>query len=164
MGIVDKQGRLFGKVSIIDIVILLAAVVLVAGYFYNRTAGHVRQIIMPDTQMEVTFLVEGVRAFSLDAVQEGDTFFRQHERIPLGNVVRIETSPAYDIIIREDGTAALAEVDGRYNMYITLAVVGSVTDTGYFINGTLQVSHGGRLSIQSNQLLSMAMVYRVEEI
>ena len=161
---IDEKGRLFGKISIIDILIILAVVLLAAGFIYNRTSQHVRQIISADTALYVTFLVEGVRDFSVLAVEEGDIFFRQHERVPLGRVARIETAPAYDIMVRSDGSAVYAPVEGRYNMYITLACVGSVTDTGFFINGTLQVSEGGRLSIQSNNLLTMAMVYRVRSI
>lgn len=164
MGLIDEKGRFFGKISIIDIVIVLAIVVLAVGFIYNRTGQHVRQIIMADEPLYVTFLVEGVRRFSVDAVQEGDVFFRQHERVPLGTVARIETSPAHDIMVRTDGTAVFAPIEDRYNLYITLACVGSVTDTGFFINGTLQVSEGGRLSIQSNNLLSMAMVYSVSII
>lgn len=158
---IDEKGRLFGKCSIIDIFVVLAVVVLAAGFVYNRTGQNIRQIIMADTPLYVTFLVEGVREFSLDAVKEGDIFFRQHERVPLGTVARIETAPAYDIIVRADGTAVNVPVEGRFNMYITLSSVGSVTDTGFFVNGTQQMSQGGRMSIQSNKLLTMAMVYNV---
>ncbi|MCL2398697.1 MAG: DUF4330 domain-containing protein [Defluviitaleaceae bacterium] len=163
MGLIDEKGRFFGKVSIIDIVIVLAIVVLVIGFVYNQTGQQIRQIIMADEPLYVTFLVEGVRRFSLDAVREGDVFFRQHERVPLGTVAHIDISPAHAIMTRTDGTAVFAPVEDRYNMYITLACVGSITDTGFFINGTLQVSEGGRLSIQSNNLLTMAMIYQVNQ-
>ena len=153
---------MIGKVSIIDILIVVVLLALAAGFVYSRTSQQIRQIILADTPLYVTFLVEGVREFSLDAVQEGDVFFRQHERVPLGTVARIETAPAYDIMVRTDGTAVYAPVEDRFDMYITLSSVGSVTDRGFFVNGTLQVSEGGRLSIQSNQLLTMAMIYRVE--
>ena len=161
---IDEKGRLFGKISVIDIFVILAVIVLAAGFVYNRTSQHVRQIIMADTPMYVTFLVEGVRDFSLEAVQEGDIFFRQHERAPLGRVSRIEMGPAYGIMIRTDGTAEYVPMEGRFNMYITLSGVGSITDTGFFINGTQQMSEGGRISIQSNSFLAMAMVYQVGEV
>ncbi|MCL2420517.1 MAG: DUF4330 domain-containing protein [Defluviitaleaceae bacterium] len=160
---IDEKGRLFGKVSLIDIFVVLAVVVLVVGFVYNRTSQHVRQIIMADTPMTVTFLVEGVRDFSLDAVEEGDIFFRQHERVPLGTVSSVVTGPAYDIVIQTDGTAAYVPVEDRFNMYITLDAVGSITATGFFVNGTQQMSEGGRMSIQSNNLLTMAMIYDVGE-
>jgi len=160
---IDEKGRLFGKVSLIDIFVILAVIVFAVGFVYNRTSQDIQRIIMADTPMYVTFLVEDVRDLSLSAVQEGDILFRQHERIPLGTVTNIETGPAYDIITRTDGTAALVPVDGRYNMYITLAAVGSITDRGFFVNGTQQMSVGGRISLQSNNLRTEAMVYAVSE-
>ena len=160
---IDEKGRIFGKVSLIDIVVILTVIVLVGGFVYNRTSQHVRQIIMADTPLYVTFLIEGVRDFSLEAVQDGDIFFRQHERIPLGSVTRIETGPAYDIMIRTDGTAAYVPIEDRFNLYITLACVGSITDTGFYVNGTQRMAIGGRMSIQSNTLLTMAMIYQVSE-
>jgi len=161
---IDEKGRLFGKISIIDIFVILAVIVLTVGFVYNRTSQHVRQIIMADTPLQVTFLIEGVRDFSLVAVEEGDIFFRQHERVPLGSVTSIEAGPAYDIVIRTDGTAEYVPLEDRFNMYITLASVGSITHTGFFINGTQQMSEGGRMSIQSNNFLAMAMIYQVNEI
>ena len=151
------------KINIIDVAVVLAVVVLVVGFVYNRAGQQVQQILMPNTPLYVTFLVEGVREFSLNAVEEGDIFFRQHERTPLGRVAHIETGPAYDIITRSDGTAVYAQREGRYNMYITLSCMGSVMDNGFFINGTVQVAEGGRMSIQSNSLLTMAMIYKVTE-
>ena len=163
MRILDEKGRLFGKLSIIDIMVVAAILVLATGFLYNRSAQHVRQIIMADTPLYVTFLVEGVRGYSVSAVSEGDIIFRQHERGALGRVYKIESGPAYDIMVLQDGTASLVPVENRYNMYITLECVGSVTDTGFFVNGTVQLSEGGRISIQSNNLLTMATVYRVME-
>ena len=160
---IDNKGRIFGKVSIIDLIILLAVAALALGFVYSRTSQQIQQIIAADTPIYVTFLVEGVRPFSLDAVSEGDIFFRQHERMALGTVTSVETAPAYDIMIRANGTAVYAMVEGRYNMYITLACVGSVTDSGFFINGNLQMAEGGRLSLQSNSFLTMAMVYSIAE-
>lgn len=156
---IDKRGRLFGKVSFIDILIMLALLVLIAGFLYNRTSQNIRQIIAADTPISVTFLVEGVREFSFGAVDTGDVLFRQHERtIPLGTVVEVTRGPAYDIMIKADGTAIYAPMEGRYNMYITVAGVGSVTDTGFFLNGTQQMSVGGTMAIQSNRFLATVRI------
>jgi len=160
---VDEKGRIGGKFSIIDILVVLAVVVLAFGFVYNRTSQDVRRIILAEEPMQVTFLIEGVREFSLDAVREGDVFFRQHERTPLGTVSHINSGQAYAIMTRADGTAVFAPVEGRFDMYITLSCVGSITDMGYFVNGTQQMSEGARMSIQSNNFLATAMVYSVRE-
>ena len=149
------------KFNAIDIVIALAIIAFVVGFLYNRTAADIRQIIAADTPIYVTFVVESVREFSFDAVEAGDVFFRQHERVPLGNVVEVTRGPAYDIIVLADGSAAYAPMLDRYNMYITIAGIGSVTDTGYFLNGTQQMSVGGGITIQSNRFLTTVRVHEV---
>lgn len=158
----DEKGRLFGKISLIDIVILLAVVVFATGFLYNRTSQDIRRIIAADTPIYVTFLLEGVREFSFYAVEEGDVFFRQHERVPLGNVVEVTRGTSYDIMTRSDGTAVRAPfIEGRYNMYITIAGTGSVTDTGFFINGTQQMSVGSGITLQSNRFFATVRIHEV---
>jgi len=157
----DNRGRLLGKISIIDIVVVLAVVMFVAGFLYNRTAQDIRQIIAANTPIYVTFVVESVREFSFDAVNEGDVLFRQHERVPLGNVVEVTRGQAYDIIVLTDGTVAYAPMEDRYNMYITISGIGSITDTGFFLNGTQQMSVGGGMTIQSNRFLATVRVHKV---
>ena len=157
----DEKGRLFGKISIIDIVVILAVIVFAAGFLYNRTAQDIRQIIAADTPIYVTFVVESVRELSFNAVSDGDVFFRQHERVPLGNVVEVTRGQAYDIIVLTDGSAVYAPMDNRYNMYITLLGTGSITDAGFFLNGTQQMSVGGGMTIQSNRFLATVKVHDV---
>ena len=160
---IDEKGRLFGKLSIIDVLVVIALILLAVGFLYNRTSQNIRQIIAADTPVYVTFVVEGVRDFSFGAVDIGDVFFRQHERtVPLGIVTEVTRGPAYDIIAMVDGTAQYAPMIGRYNMYITLSGVGSVTDAGFFLNGTQQMSVGGSMTLQSNRFLTTVRVYDVK--
>jgi len=159
----DEKGRLFGRISIIDIFIIVAVIVLIGGYVFNRTSQDIQRVINPDTPIYLTVRVNGVRDFSLRAVEEGDIIFRQHERVPLGTVVSVEYEPAYSLAIRTDGTALMAPMEGRYTMYITISCIGSVTSTGYFVNGTLQMSVGGGLTIQSNQFFATATITDVRE-
>ena len=159
---IDKQGRLFDKISIIDILIIFAVIVFAAGFLYNRTSADIRQIIAADTPIYVTFVVEGVRDFSFNAVDEGDLLFRQHERtIPLGTVINVTKNDSYSIVVLSDGTAVFAPMEDRYNIHITIRGVGSITDTGFFLNGTQQMSVGGSMTIQSNRFFATVRIYHV---
>ena len=160
---IDEKGRLFGKVSILDMIIVMAVIGLALGFVYRRAAPGVQQILQTDSVFYVTFVLEGVRDFTTNAVDTGDVFFRQHDRQPLGSVIRTDVKPATDILYKTDGTAVLAEVEGRYDLYLTLECRGSITDTGYYVNGSQQMAEGGRMRIQSNRILSGAMVYSVDE-
>ncbi|MCL1998419.1 MAG: DUF4330 domain-containing protein, partial [Turicibacter sp.] len=158
----DKNGRVFG-VSVIDALIVIAVVVMAVGFVYNRTSAQIMQIIMADTPVYVTLLVEGVSSFSVNAINENDTVFRQHERTPAGTVHNIEVVPARAVATRTDGTAVYALLEDRFDMYVTIVGTASVTDMGVFLNGTIQLSPGGTFNIQTNRLLTTAIIHNVEE-
>jgi hypothetical protein len=151
--ILDKQGRLFGKVSVIDIALLILAAGLILGVGYRRLSSKAAEIISADTSFYVTFMVEKVRDFSVNAVQEGDVFYQQYGQKPLGSVVKVWTEQAREVLKRQDGTAAYVPMEEKFNMYITLACMGNINESGYLINGSVQVSEGSDVRIQSNKVL-----------
>ena len=151
--IVDRQGRVAGKISLIDIALVLILIGLVIGFGYRRLSAPAVQIVNSNTKFYVTLLVEPVRQFSLDAVGEGDIFFKQHEQQALGKVVNLRQDQARDIIQRPDGTSAYVPIEGKYSLYITLECTGNITDSGYFVNGNTQISAGSDMIVQSNKVV-----------
>ena len=159
--LIDEKGKLFGRVSVIDAAVVCIVLLLAAGYVYKQTSRVIQPIINAGTPFYVTFRVEGVRSPNLGAIEVGDIFYKQYERHPLGEVVRFEYEQAYALLVKTDGTAVSAPVEGRYDMYITLLCTGSITDTGYYANGTQQLTVGGRVNIQSNMILNAAYVHEI---
>jgi hypothetical protein len=162
--IVDKQGRIFGKVSLIDLLLLIVLVGLLLGFGFRRFSNKAVQIVNANKTFTVTFVVEKVRDFSINAVNEGDLFYQQYGQQPLGVVKAKTTRPAHEIL--KDNTTGLAhyvEMEGKYDLYITLECSGNVNDTGYFINGNVQVSQGSDLRLQSNRVLCGGRVSEVSQ-
>ena len=160
--IIDGKGRLFGKVSLIDIGIVLVVAVLVIGFVYRRSSEDILRIVDANDIFYITFAAESVRQMSIDAVAVGDIFYIQHDQRPLGEVVALDTVPARQIMARSDGTAVLAPVEGRYNLIITMKTSGRIRDEGFFANGTNQISIGGSKMIESNMILLQAFIRDVE--
>jgi hypothetical protein len=161
--IIDDQGRLFGKISVIDIIVVIVVAALAAGFIYKRVSGDVQQIVNANDTFYVTFKCDQLRSFSLDAAAEGDIFFRQYDTKAMGRAVLIETDVGRGIMLKTDGTAVLAEMEGRFTMYITVECTGSVTGSGFYINGYMNVAEGSEFMIQSNRLLVNTSVYRISE-
>jgi len=161
---IDKNGKFFGKLNVIDALVLVLVVVVAAGFAYGRFAPRVQQFLTAETPIYFTFMTESVRPFSVDAVAPGDALFRQHEsHAPLGHVVRVETVPNYTIVQNRDGTAVSARNQGRYNLFITLEGRGHVRPEGFFLNGTTQVAPGSVLPIQSQRMFGTSTVFWVGE-
>ena len=161
---IDNQGRLFKKISIVDVLIIVAILAVVVGYVYRQTSERLEVIINPTTPFYVTIHGAGIRHFIVDAVDVGDVMYRRHSRQPLGRVVEIHVEPAMDILLRSDGTAALVPSEGRYDIFITLESIGSITNVGYFVGGNDHIARGSEVELVSNRVfIPTAEVYFVGE-
>ncbi|MCL2528550.1 MAG: DUF4330 domain-containing protein [Defluviitaleaceae bacterium] len=163
---IDNQGRIKGRVSIIDIVIVVAILALIAGFIYRQAAPHIADIVRPDDTFHVTFEVNRIRSvIAEDTVVIGEMIFRQHDRQALGRIVAVERNPATEVMMRTDGTAVLATMDDRYSLRITIEATGNVTDSGFFANGNDPMAPGAEVVlINSRFIFPLARVYSVEAI
>ena len=159
--IIDKQGRIAGKVSLIDIALVIVVAGLIIGFGYRRMSTVATVIVNTNTRFYVTLNVEPVRDFSINAINVGDIFYKQYEQQPLGTVVSIRKEKAREIIKRPDGTAVYAEMQDKYTLYVTLECTGNVNDGGYYVNGSSQISAGSDVTVQSNMVLCGARVESV---
>jgi len=161
---IDKNGKIFKKVSIIDVLIILAVLDVAIGFVYRQTNQRLVQIFNADTPFYVTIHGEGLRHFIIDAVDIGDVVYRRHSRQPLGRVIQIDVEGAQDILLRSDGTASLVPSEGRYDIFITLESLGSITEVGFFVGGNDHIARGSEVELVSNRVfIPTATVYFVGE-
>jgi hypothetical protein len=161
--VIDKQGRLFGKVSAIDLVLLLAVIGLAAGLGYRRLSPKAVAIVAANTKFYVTLSVEKIRDFSLEAVEVGDVIYEQYGQQPFGTVVAVRSEQSQDVMKKTDGTILVVPMEERYNMYIVVEAKGSISDNGHQVNGNTQISQGSDLRIQSNKIICGAKVFGISE-
>jgi len=159
---IDKNGKIFGKVSIIDIIIVLAILVLGIGFVYRQTSEQLQTVLNPTDEFYIVFESNRLRGVNVDAISVGDIMFRLHDRQPMGTIIDMEVHPATETLRRSDGVAVLAEMEGRYRVVLTLESRGSITDTGYFVNGLDHIAPGSEVVLVSNRVyLPVAMVYAI---
>jgi len=164
VNVIDEKGRLFGKVSILDLLIVLAIIGVGAGYVYRQISPRIAMIINANDVFYITLEVERQRAFNAHAVAPGDVMFRQHDNQPLGTVVSVDLVPATNIMHRIDGTALIVETEYRYTAYITLESIGTITNRGHFVNGTTLMAPGRNVVLMSNRvIMPNARVYSVSQ-
>jgi len=159
--IIDRQGRVAGKVSLIDIALVLIVLGLIIGYGYRNLSRTAVQIVASNTKFYVTFIVEPIRNFSIEAINKGDIFFKQYEQQPFGVVADLRQEPAREIIKHPDGHPSYVVMEQKFSLYLTLECTGNISDAGYFVNGNLQVSEGGDMQIQSNKVLCNARIDKI---
>ena len=77
MKIIDHNGRLFGKISVIDLLVVAVVVVMAAALHFKSGQTHTGVTV---TEQPITFQIRarGVRSYVVDAIHMGDGLYDQN--------------------------------------------------------------------------------------
>lgn len=136
MKLIDRNGRLFGKVSIIDVIVV--AVVLVLAAALNMKNNHLSHTSTSVTNDPITYQVRvsGLRNYVADAVQEGDLMYDQDRSSggTLGKILSIEVLPSAKMAEFNDGTVDVVPAEDCVNLLLTIQGEGIVSDGRVLLN------------------------------
>ncbi|OAB60348.1 pyruvate/2-oxoglutarate dehydrogenase complex,dihydrolipoamide dehydrogenase (E3) component [Leptolyngbya valderiana BDU 20041] len=148
MKLLDSKGRLFGKVSLLDVGALLVIVMVFVGIFlFPGTSGSVAQINTMTKPVEVSVIVRGLSVLdpegflqNLRDVGKTNIIIRNQ---PSGqvNVKTVERLPRMLAIPQPDGSVKelpdpRAEELYSINMMLTLGGDAQITDNGVVLGGS----------------------------
>lgn len=163
----DEKGRLFGKVSIIDILVIIIIIIMLAGAFvaYQKISGNevltenkgLIKTNVIDT-LEVTMRVKEVRQMTVDAFSEGDEVFFEDTGKLLGDIKSVTSVPATKLIYDNQGKAVYAEIPQKYDAILTLHVPGKRLVNGFYTADNIQLSYGGELKIKTPKVETTAFL------
>ena len=135
MKLIDHNGRLFGKISVIDVLVLAVVVVLAAALYFKSNQTHTGPSV---TNNEITYqvLASGVRNYVADAVREGDYMYDQDRSSggTLGKIVSIEVLPSGKMAEFNDGTVDTVPVEDGVDLLLTIQGSGILSDGRYLLN------------------------------
>ena len=163
MKIIDSKGRLFGKLSVLDLaaagVILL---VIIGVFFFPGTP--LTQSIVAQTKaqpVEVKVLVRGLGVSNLDGLTEEFEREKQADIVirnqPAGKVdiISSELLPRTTPVPQPDGTVKALpdprpEIQMIVDMLLTLEGRAEVTDNGVVLDGSKKVKIGSSIQLQGD--------------
>lgn len=133
--IIDKKGRLFGKISLIDILSLAGLVLLT--YFFFRQLGVIgsRASAPSLDTIELVFYQEEVNDFTAQNVKIGDPTSETLKNVSFGEVTAIDIDESISWHKDPDGLQVASSRDGYKSIRITSRVKGNLTDNGLVIEG-----------------------------
>ena len=164
MRIVDQNGKLFGKINLLDFVILLILLLLIGGGIY-KLAFVDNSIYIPDYQEGyVTIKLLSLREYKVDAVAEGDVI-----AVPkiqeLGEVVEITKTNRVDSVCSDDGGVYPVENPLYYELTLKLKTDQLVERDGcYYVGKNYKLISGQALDVTNGVLPCKATVMSVEII
>lgn len=138
MKIIDQNGRLFGKISVIDLLVIAVVVVMAAALSFKSNQTHTGTTVV---EQPITFQIRarGVRNYIADAIRVGDGLYDQNYASggrSLGKIteIQVERDPGTTQISFHDGTTELAETEDTVDLLITVEGLGLVSGKSYSLN------------------------------
>ena len=141
---IDKNGKLFGKVSIVDLAAILAVLIAAAG-IYVRFFGGPSKTVVQSSKFYYTVNVQNIRGENMEGLKKcvgGNFYLNEKITSEMGKLISADESPGTVDIEMSDGTLIVAEVPNRYNVLLTLEMTGKVNDVGYFSPSLERISAG----------------------
>ncbi len=136
MKFIDKNGRLFGKISVLDVLVIAVVAALALALRFKGGQTHTGAVSAQQT-IEFQVLVPGVRSYVADAVRVGDTLwdFDNESGGALGEITAVEpSSPGGSLEELNDGTVEVVPMEDCVNLLLTVKGYGILSDGHYLLN------------------------------
>ena len=133
--IIDKNGRLFGVISIIDVAVLLVVAVMALA-LYVRGNRSVTGTTLSDELISFQMVIEVAPDYLAESVQVGD-FIYDKERVgagALGEIKKVELLPPSKPEIYLSGDVLTTGGEDCYNVLITAQGKGIIADGRFTLN------------------------------
>lgn len=140
---IDDHGRVFGKVNLVDLAVLLAIAALAVRFGYGAVLRRVEASTAVPQVMEATFLVSEVRQPTIEMLKPGVKLYDSKSNAYLGEIVAVRAEPS--TLVGPGGEFKSAT---RSDLFVTVTGSGRVTPNGVTLGG-LELKVGRSLSLKT---------------
>ncbi|MDD5603331.1 MAG: DUF4330 domain-containing protein [Eubacteriales bacterium] len=122
--IIDSKGKLFGKVSIIDILIILIVLGAAAGLLYKFTRSDTPTFMTKQDSLRIEFYVEEALSETATAIKSGDNVREFVQNTSFGKVTEVSTGESVFYAADAEGKMQLSSKKGYSSLRITMEAKG----------------------------------------
>ena len=163
MKIVDEKGRIFGKINIIDFVIIIAVIVLSAATVVKFKTSDT--YLSRGRTLEYTILVENVRQPTVDAINQNKEGLIDYEtKKEIGNIIDIQVSEASELELMNDGKYKDVKFKNKYDVLLTIQTLGTETQDNFYTSSGRKIVVGDEIIINNGYVGTQAVVKSVRSI
>lgn len=156
-----KNGKLFGKINLFDLLVILLILVLVVGIGYKFLVID-KEVAKNTVEVTYDLKIETVRDVTVNAFREGDTVYHYKLEEPIGAVSAVNTSPAMDTLDTLSGEALSVPVEDRYDLVVTVKGTAVRQDDGNLMMGKVKLVEGTELRVATQLAHCTALVENVQ--
>ncbi|MDL2248409.1 DUF4330 domain-containing protein [Tyzzerella sp. OttesenSCG-928-J15] len=162
--IIDKDAKIFGKINIIDLCIVL---VVIAGVIFAavKFTDGATTVISGGSDMrhyEMKFFVEEVENFRVENMQIGDNLYDDSKNLFLGKITNLDINDAIIYNADAEGNTVKSDKPGYSSMEITTELDATPFENGVNINGN-RYGVGHSLTIRAGKSFIYLRISAVNE-
>lgn len=161
MKIIDEKGKLFGKMNILDLIVVL--LIIAAVVFVALKLGGVGDSDTATIEYKIEIL--GIREETVNALKKNSIGLYNTVNDAgqtVGDIVGIEVRNARELTLLENGEYTYAEHDSKFDVVLTVRTVGKVNKTGIYSSGGVQILCGEELKFSNGYCLTSGEVISSE--
>lgn len=159
--IINRDGKLFGKISIIDIAVVLIVVILAIG-IYGKFSGGTATTVTSGEKIECTFLVKNIRMYTVEALQKGGGLYDKTSKEFIGDIKNVSYEEGKYFVNMADGSfKTIDNPEDRYNAYVTVEFLGKTSNKGYYTAANKYLAAGTTVLINSKYAECESTVYSI---
>lgn len=148
MAIIDKKGKVFGLVNIVDLLIISIIIIFVAGGFYKFSKLD-KVSNQGAEELELSIKIEGVSHGLVNAIKKDDLLIDSIRGTNFGKVLDKNVTAHKEMVIGKDGKVEFKEMPDLYDVDISVNALGIFTEEGVLI-GNNSVYIGSEIRLKSS--------------
>ncbi len=159
----DKNGKMGGKISIIDIFVLLIVIVAAFGIsmrFLSAPAKNAKETVRVSFVVEV----EGIRKYSVDALGKKGNVIDIKQKYLVGEITDFKSEPQKRESFDANGEIVYAEVPERYTARVTIESDCKQTENGYYVGDNTELAVGSDIQIATKYANSSGKIISITEL
>lgn len=161
MAIIDKKGKIFGLINIVDLLIVAIIVVLIVGG--TLKFGKLNKISEEGIQeIKLSIKVEGVSEGLASAIENDDLLRDSVRGTDFGRVQGKAITPHKEMVIGQDGKVEFLVIPDSYDVVIDVIARGTFTDNGVLLSNN-SVFIGSEIRLKSSLYVFDSKIINISE-
>jgi len=162
--LIDNKGRLFGKINVLDLVIVLIVILLCVGTYLKFFALNNTSVTQNMIPIQFDIKIQGSRQFLADSLREGDEIFDRTSGNSLGTIAKVEEKPAKQYIQLLDATLVERDIPDRFDVTITVDAQGVERDGAYLVNRSYELMMGTSRNFRTKYTNASGKIVRINDL
>ena len=161
MKIIDNEGKLFGKINIVDLFIIVILLMVIAfGITRVQQPQEDIQVSRAET-IKIEFEYQDVRQETVDAIDIGDEVSDYSNNQYIGEVVDKRVSSHYEYLATSEGEVVKAEIPDKYNVRLTIKGQADMTNNKIMM-ANREIRIGKDLRVQGKKVVVRGYVMDID--